>query len=94
MHQNHFQIIGLILLQLGIINQRGQQSLYTLASGITPAWCGTYRKFQRSWVTVDLVARSLRKLGKKVRFIYSWDNFDTFRKVPKIFQILKRWKNI
>ena len=26
---------------------------------------------------------ALRKRGKKVRFIFSWDDYDTFRKVPK-----------
>jgi lysyl-tRNA synthetase, class I len=65
-----------------IINQRGQQDLYTLASGITPSGVVHIGNF-REVITVDLVARSLRKLDKKIRFIYSWDNFDTFRKVPK-----------
>jgi len=30
-----------------------------------------------------MVVRALRDKGKKVRFIYSWDDFDRFRKVPK-----------
>jgi lysyl-tRNA synthetase class 1 len=33
-------------------------------------------------MTTELVARGLKKRGKKVRFIFSWDDFDTFRKVP------------
>lgn len=64
-----------------IIKQRGDKESYTLASGITPSGNVHFGNF-REVITVDLVARALRKLGKKVRFIYSWDNFDTFRKVP------------
>jgi lysyl-tRNA synthetase class 1 len=37
----------------------------------------------REIISVDLVVRALRDLGKKVRFIYSWDDYDVFRKVPK-----------
>ena len=74
-----------------IINQRGQQSLYTLASGITPSG-GTYRKFQRV-ITVDLVARSLRKLGKKLGLYIVGTTLILLERF-KIFQILKRWKNI
>ena len=36
----------------------------------------------REIISVDLVARALRSLGKQVRFIYSWDDYDVFRKVP------------
>ncbi len=64
-----------------IIKQQGDKDSYTLASGITPSGNVHFGNF-REVITVDLVARSLKKLGKKVRFIYSWDNFDTFRKVP------------
>jgi lysyl-tRNA synthetase class 1 len=31
------------------------------------------------------VARQLKKMGKDVRMIFSWDEFDRFRKVPKNF---------
>lgn len=65
-----------------IVRERGDKEFYTVASGITPSGrihLGNFREV----ITVDLVARALRKLGKQVRFIYSWDNFDTFRKVPK-----------
>ncbi|MDR1147758.1 MAG: lysine--tRNA ligase, partial [Spirochaetaceae bacterium] len=33
-------------------------------------------------ISVDLVARALKEAGKNVRFIYSWDDYDVFRKVP------------
>ena len=36
----------------------------------------------RETITVDLVARALRARGKNVRFIFSWDDYDTFRKIP------------
>jgi len=66
-----------------VIKSRGDEKvMYTLASGITPSGMVHVGNF-REVITVDLVARALRKIGKKVRFIYSWDNFDTFRKVPK-----------
>ncbi len=60
----------------------GPRESYTVASGITPSGTVHIGNF-REVITVDLVARSLRDLGYKVRFIYSWDDFDTFRKVPK-----------
>lgn len=67
---------------LRIVQARGDKPAYVVASGITPSGhihVGNFREV----ITVDLVARALRSLGKTVRFIYSWDNFDTFRKVPK-----------
>ncbi len=54
---------------------------YTVAAGITPSGVVHVGNF-REIITVDLVARALRDRGKKVRFIYSWDDFDVFRKVP------------
>jgi lysyl-tRNA synthetase class 1 len=54
----------------------------TVAAGITPSGVVHIGNF-REVITVDLVARALRAQGKTVRFIYSWDDFDVFRKVPK-----------
>lgn len=67
---------------LKVIKERGDKDSYVLASGITPSGTVHIGNF-REVITVDLVARALRSLNKKVHFIYSWDNFDTFRKVPK-----------
>ena len=64
-----------------IVGSTGEREIYTVASGITPSGTVHIGNF-REVITVDLVARALRSLGKKVRFIYSWDDFDTFRKVP------------
>ena len=64
-----------------IIRERGDLETYTCASGITPS--GTVHIGNcREIMSVDLVVRALRDRGKKVRFIYSWDDYDVFRKVP------------
>jgi len=55
--------------------------VYVVASGITPSGVIHIGNF-REVITVDLVARALRDQGVAVRFIYSWDDFDVFRKVP------------
>ncbi len=55
--------------------------LFTVAAGITPSGVVHVGNF-REVMTVELVARALRDQGKQVRFIYSWDDFDVFRKVP------------
>ncbi|MFZ8932528.1 MAG: lysine--tRNA ligase [Bacteriovoracaceae bacterium] len=65
-----------------IIRKYGEKELYTLASGITPSGVVHFGNF-RETITVDLVARALKDRGKKVRFIFSWDDYDTFRKIPK-----------
>ena len=56
-------------------------STLTVAAGITPSGVVHIGNF-REVMTVDLVARALRDQGVEVRFIYSWDDFDVFRKVP------------
>jgi lysyl-tRNA synthetase, class I len=65
-----------------VIHQKGDKESYTVASGITPSGkihIGNFREI----ITTDLVTKALEKKGKKVRFIYSWDDYDRFRKVPK-----------
>jgi lysyl-tRNA synthetase class 1 len=52
-----------------------------VAAGITPSGVVHVGNF-REVITVDLVARALRDRGCEVRFLYSWDDFDVFRKVP------------
>ncbi len=64
-----------------IIRQHGDKEQYTLASGITPSGVVHFGNF-REVITVDLIARALKDRGKKVRFIFSWDDFDTLRKIP------------
>ncbi|MCL2762365.1 MAG: lysine--tRNA ligase [Treponema sp.] len=65
-----------------IIREKAGKETYTCASGITPSGTVHIGNF-REIISVDLVVRALRDMGKKVRFIYSWDDYDVFRKVPK-----------
>ncbi len=55
---------------------------YTCASGITPSGVVHIGNF-REIITTALVAQALKDKGKEVRFIYSWDDYDVFRKVPE-----------
>lgn len=64
-----------------IIREKGGKEHYTCASGITPSGTVHIGNF-REIISVDLVVRALRDKGEKVRFIYSWDDYDVFRKVP------------
>jgi len=65
-----------------IVFEKGEKDLYTCASGITPSGTVHIGNF-REIISVELVVRALRDMGKNVRFIYSWDDYDVFRKVPK-----------
>jgi lysyl-tRNA synthetase class 1 len=65
-----------------IIREKGDKEPYVCASGITPSGTVHIGNF-REIISVELVVRALRERGKQVRFIYSWDDYDVFRKVPK-----------
>ena len=65
-----------------VVREKGEKEFYTCASGITPSGTVHIGNF-REIISVELVVRALREMGKKVRFIYSWDDYDVFRKVPK-----------
>ncbi len=54
---------------------------YTCASGISPSGIVHIGNF-REVITTALVVKALQDKGKKTRFIYSWDDYDVFRKVP------------
>ncbi|MBN2112012.1 lysine--tRNA ligase [Candidatus Woesearchaeota archaeon] len=64
-----------------IIDERGDKEQYVIAAGITPSGVIHIGNF-REIITIDLIRRGLESLGKKVRFLYSWDDYDVFRKVP------------
>lgn len=64
-----------------IIREKGEKARYTCASGITPSGTVHVGNF-REIISVDLVVRALRDLGRETRFLYSWDDYDVFRKVP------------
>lgn len=65
-----------------IIREKGPKDQYTCASGITPSGTVHIGNF-REIISVELIVRALRDKGQNVRFIYSWDDYDVFRKVPK-----------
>ena len=65
-----------------VVKQHPNLDMYVVASGITPSGSvhiGNYREF----ITNYFVACQLKRMGKNVRMIFSWDNYDRFRKVPK-----------
>lgn len=65
-----------------IIKVKKGKEILVCASGITPSGNVHIGNF-REVITTDLVVKALQDKGKKVRFIYSWDDYDRFRKVPK-----------
>ena len=57
------------------------QELYTCAAGISPSGIVHFGNF-RDVITSYAVAEELKARGKKARLLFSWDNYDRFRKVP------------
>ncbi|MET1014756.1 MAG: lysine--tRNA ligase [Paenisporosarcina sp.] len=57
------------------------KEVFTCASGISPSGSVHVGNF-REIVTTYFVVKALESMGKKTRFIFSWDDFDRFRKVP------------
>jgi len=64
-----------------VVAKNPNATLYTCASGISPSG-PVHMGNLREIITTFFVAKGLRDLGKKVRFIYSWDEYDRLRKVP------------
>jgi lysyl-tRNA synthetase, class I len=64
-----------------IISAHPDTKLYTVAAGISPSGVVHFGNF-RDVVTSHLVREALKKKSKNARLIFSWDNFDRFRKVP------------
>lgn len=64
-----------------LIDKYPERDKFVIASGVSPSGfihIGNFREI----VTTYFVGKELEKLGKKVRFILSFDDFDRFRKVP------------
>ncbi len=57
------------------------QPVYTCAAGISPSGIVHFGNF-RDVITAFAVGSELKARGRQVRFLFSWDNFDRFRKVP------------
>jgi lysyl-tRNA synthetase class 1 len=57
------------------------EELYTCAAGISPSGIVHFGNFRDVMTSVG-VAHALQALGKNTRVLFSWDNYDRFRKVP------------
>lgn len=64
-----------------LVKENPGKNKFTVASGISPSG-PVHMGNLREIITSFFVAKGLRDLGKEVRFIYSWDEFDRLRKVP------------
>lgn len=65
-----------------LIRKHPNKETFVCASGISPSGSVHIGNF-REIITTYFVVRALQDLGKKTRFIFSWDDYDRFRKVPK-----------
>ena len=68
-------------LAFGVRKKFEDQETYVCASGISPSGtvhAGNFREI----ITTDFVVKSLKNYDENVKFIYSWDDYDRFRKVP------------
>ena len=65
-----------------IIARQPNKEEYVCAAGISPSGSVHIGNF-RDVATSAFVAKALRKAGKKARLLFSWDNLDRMRKVPK-----------
>ncbi len=64
-----------------VISAFPDKDVYTCAAGISPSGVVHFGNF-RDVITSYAVAQGLKQKGQKVRLIFSWDDFDRFRKVP------------
>ena len=65
-----------------IIAAKPDKEEYVCAAGISPSGSVHIGNF-RDVATSYFVVRALRSLGKKAKLLFSWDEFDRLRKVPK-----------
>lgn len=64
-----------------LIKNHQHEGAIVCASGISPSGhvhIGNFREI----ITTYFVAKAIAEKGKPVRFIFSWDDYDRFRKVP------------
>lgn len=64
-----------------VIETFPDEDMYTCAAGITPSGIVHFGNF-RDIMTNYAVLRALQEKGKQARLLFSWDNYDRFRKVP------------
>lgn len=65
-----------------LIRSNPKQKKFTCAAGISPSGIIHIGNF-RDIITSDLVCRSLRDKGYEAELIFSWDEYDRLRKIPK-----------
>ena len=65
-----------------IIARDPDKEEYVCGAGITPSGSVHFGNF-REIATSYFVCQALRSRGKKARLLFSWDDYDRFRKVPK-----------
>ena len=65
-----------------VIRRKPDKDEYVCAAGISPSGSVHIGNF-RDIATSYFVYRALLKKGKKARLVFSWDEFDRLRKVPK-----------
>jgi len=67
---------------LDIVKRSPDKDIYTCAAGISPSGSihiGNFRDIATSY----FVVKALERLGKNARLLFSWDEFDRLRKIPK-----------
>lgn len=64
-----------------LIQRNPNKEEYVCAAGISPSGSVHIGNF-RDVATSYYVVQALRKMGKKARLLFSWDEFDRLRKVP------------
>ena len=65
-----------------IITKKPDKAEYVCAAGISPSGSVHIGNFS-DIATSYFVCRALQKAGKKAKLLFSWDEYDRFRKVPK-----------
>lgn len=64
-----------------LVRRNPNKEEYVCAAGISPSGSVHIGNF-RDIATSYFVVRALKKMGKKARLLFSWDEFDRMRKVP------------
>lgn len=64
-----------------IIETFPDMEVYTFAAGISPSGTVHFGNFRDVMTSVPLI-KEMNERGLKTRFVFSWDDFDRFRKVP------------
>ena len=65
-----------------IIEAKPNKKQYVCAAGISPS--GTVHSGNlREYLTTYFVTQAIKKEGKNAKMIFSWDDFDRLRKIPK-----------